>query len=159
MNNLKINLPLPPLPTELEKKANFYKVIAAIIFLLGVVIIFSRFNVFTSLVFLLFTFVSYKIMQASRGADFLKVLDNSYLYLDEERFTLHRSQYAFQRGELTLENTIFWTRVQELNIYPDAFEVTLRNGEKRRVELGYLTEAKLREVHDRLYEVKDRYSL
>ena len=159
MNNLKINLPLPPLPTELEKKANFYKVIAAIIFILGVVIIFSRFNVFTSLVFLLFTFVSYKLMQASRGADFLKVLDNSYLYLDEERFTLHRSQYAFQRGELTLENTIFWTRVQELNIYPDAFEVTLRNGERRRVELGYLTEVKLREVHDRLYEVKDRYSL
>lgn len=159
MNNLKINLPLPPLPTELEKKANFYKAIAAIIFVLGVVIIFSRFNVFTSLVFLLFTFMSYKIMQASRGADFLKVLDNSYLYLDEERFTLHRSQYAFQRGELTLENTIFWTRVQELNIYPDAFEVTLLNGERRRVELDYLTEAKLREVHDRLYEVKDRYNL
>ena len=129
------------------------------IFILGIVIIFSNFNVFTSLVFLLFTFVSYRILMAAHGADFLKVLDNSYLYLDEERFTLHRSQYAFQRGELTLENTIFWARVVELTIFPDAFEVLQRNGERRRVELDFLTEAKLQEVHNRLYEVKDRYRL
>ena len=84
MNSLKINLPLQPQRTELEKKENFYKVMAAIVFIIGLVIIFSNFNVFSSLVFLLFTFVSYRLLQAARGEDFLKVLDNSYLTWTQE---------------------------------------------------------------------------
>ncbi|WP_033316864.1 hypothetical protein [Pontibacter roseus] len=159
MNSLKINLPIPPQPMELEKKANFYKVMAAILFLIGVVIIFSKFTVFSSLMFLLFAFASYRVLKAANGEDFLKVLDNSYLYIDEERFTLHQSQYAFQRGELTLENTVFWTWAKELRISPEAFEVLMANGERRRIGLDFLTGTKLSEVLDRLYEVKARYNL
>ncbi|MHC2993452.1 hypothetical protein OB13_18420 [Pontibacter sp. HJ8] len=159
MNSLKITLPLPPQPTELEKKANFYKVIAAIIFILGLVIIFNNSNIFSGLVFLLFTFVSYRVLRAANGSDFLKVLDNSYLFIDEERFTLHQSQYAFQKGELTLENTIFWSRVQELTISPESFEVLMLNGERRHIDLSFLTEAKLSEVQERLYAVKSGFNI
>lgn len=159
MNSLKITLPLPPQPAELEKKANLYRVIAAIIFVLGLVIIFTNSNIFSGLVFLLFTFVSYRVLRAANGTDFLKVLNNSYLYIDEERFTLHQSQYAFQKGELTLENTIFWSRVQELKINLQSFEVLMVNGERRHINLSFLTEAKLNEVQDRLYEVKSGFNI
>lgn len=159
MNSLKINLPLQPQRTELEKKENFYKVMAAIVFIIGLVIIFSNFNVFSSLVFLLFTFVSYRLLQAARGEDFLKVLDNSYLYIDDERLTLHRSRYAFQKGELTLENTIFWSRVQELHISPESIDVVQKDGEHRHIELDMLPPARLSEVMENLYEVKARYHI
>jgi hypothetical protein len=159
MNNLKINLALQPQPTELEKKENFYKVVAAIIFIIGLVIIFSSFNVFTSLVFLLFTFVSYRILQAARGEDFLKVLDNSYLYIDDERLTLHQSRYAFQKGEITLENTICWPQVQELRISSEAIDVVQNDGEHRHIALNLLPPARLSEVMENLYEVKARYNI
>lgn len=159
MNSLKITLPIPPQPTELEKKANFYRVVAAILFLLGVIMLYNNFNVFSGLMFLLFTFASYQVLKSANGTDFLKVLDNSYLYIDEERFTLHRSQYAFQKGELTLENTVFWVRVQELQISPMSFTVLLTDGERRHIDLDFLQEERLGEVQERLYEVKARYNI
>ncbi|MDX5420528.1 MAG: hypothetical protein LPK09_15035 [Hymenobacteraceae bacterium] len=159
MNSLKINLPLQPQRTELEKKENFYKVLAAIVFIIGLIIIFSNLSVFSSLVFLLFTFVSYRLLQAARGEDFLKVLDNSYLYIDDERMTLHRSRYAFQKGELTLENTIFWSRVKELNISPESVDVVQNDGDHRHIELDMLPTAQRNDVMETLYEVKTRYNI
>ena len=159
MNSLKINLPLQPQRTDLEKKENFYKAMAAIVFIIGLVILISNLNIFSSLVFLLFTFVSYRLLKAAREEDFLKVLDNSYLYIDNERMTLHRSRYAFQKGELTLENTIFWSRVQELRISPESVDVVQNDGEHRHIELDMLPPARLSEVMENLYEVKARYSI
>jgi hypothetical protein len=158
MNNLKIPLSIPPRETELQKKETFYKVLAGVIFTIGLIIILARFNVFTSLVFLFFSFVSFRLA-ASGQADFLKVMDNSYLYIDDERLTLHRSRYAFQKGELTLDNTIFWTRVKELHIGMDAIDVVHNNGEHRHIDMDMLPATRLREVLESLYEIKAKYNL
>lgn len=159
MNSLKIPLTLAPEQVELQKKENFYKVLAAVVFILGLLILLIRVTVFSSLVFLLFTFVSYRLIRAAGGVDFLRVMDNSYLYLDEERMTLHRSRYAFQKGELTLENTIFWSRVQELHIGEGAIDIVQTDGERRHIALDMLPSARLREVLDSLYEIKTRRGL
>ena len=159
MNAVRLDVPLQPSLPDVEKKITFYRVVAAIIFVLALVWLLSDFNIPRTVFFVLFAFVSYKLYQSAEGNDFLKILERSYLLLDDDKFVLQQSHYAFQPSSDLNATTILWSAVKELRIGDFSFEVLFQSGATRTVVLDYLSPADLELVRQRLWEVKAKYTI
>ncbi|MDX5480405.1 MAG: hypothetical protein LPK07_01850 [Hymenobacteraceae bacterium] len=159
MSELRIELDLQPSVLESDKKVTFYRGLAAFFFLVAVVYLFLDFAWHRLPLFLLLAYIGYRIYISATGSDYLRIMSNSYLLIDDKRFVLKRSQVAILNSDGASATTIYWSDVEQLEIGPLSFVATLKSGKDVQIALDYLTEENLHRVQQQLQEIKARYHL